>query len=173
MHKYIYIYIYTHSFFSTNSISKDVIEDEWLCAKIKVSMFAYIINTYIHTYGIIIFEKYTSFIFETIPLRTGYNVCLIHWGRVTHVCVSKLTIIGSDDGLSPDRCQAIIWTNAGLLLIGPLGTNFSKILIEILIFSFKKTRLKMSSAKRRPFCLGLNVLIKIVRYFHFWISYCP
>ena len=45
---------------------------------------------------------------------------LTHWGRVTHICVSKLTIIGSDNGLSPDRRQAIIWTNAGLLLIGPL-----------------------------------------------------
>ena len=81
-----------------------------------------------------------------------------HWGRVTHICVSKLTIIGSDKGLSPDRRQAIIWTNAGILLIGPLGTNFSEILIEILTFSFKKMRLKVSSAKRWPFCLGLDVL---------------
>ena len=83
---------------------------------------------------------------------------LTHWGRVTHICVSKLTIIGSDNGLSPDPHQAIIWTNAGLLLIGPLGTNFSEILIEILTFSSKKMRLKVSSAKRRPFCPGLNVL---------------
>ena len=45
------------------------------------------------------------------------------------------------------------------MLIGPLGTNFSEILIEILTFSFKKMRLKVSSAKRRPFCLGLNVLM--------------
>ena len=84
--------------------------------------------------------------------------CLTHWGRVTHICISKLTIISSDNGLSPDQRQAIIWTNAGLLLIGPLGTNFSEILIEILTFSFMKMRLKVSSAKRRPFCLGLNVL---------------
>ena len=84
---------------------------------------------------------------------------LTHWGRVTHICVSKLTIIGSDNGLPPDRRQAIIWTNAGLMLIGPFGTNFGEILIEILTFSFKKMRLKVSSAKRRPFCLGLNVLI--------------
>ena len=83
---------------------------------------------------------------------------LTHWGRVTHICVSKLTIIGSDNGLSPDRRQAIIWNNAGLLVIGPLGTNFSEIFIEILTFSFKKIPLKVSSAKRRPFCLGLNVL---------------
>ena len=83
---------------------------------------------------------------------------LTHWGRVTHICVSKLTIIGSDNGLSPDRRQAIIWTIAGILLIGPLGTNFNEILIAILTFSFKKMHLKMSSVKRRPFCLGLNVL---------------
>ena len=83
---------------------------------------------------------------------------LTHWDRATHICVSQLTIIGSDNGLSPGRRQAIICTNAGLLLIGPLGTNFSEILIEILTFSFKKMRLKVSSAKRRPFCLGPNVL---------------
>ena len=83
---------------------------------------------------------------------------LTHWGRVTHIYVSDLTNIGSDNGLSPARRQAIIWTNAGILLIEPLGTNFSEILIGIQIFSFKKMRLKMSSAKWRPFCLGLNVL---------------
>ena len=52
---------------------------------------------------------------------------LTHWGRVMHICVSKQTIIGSDNGLSPDRRQAIIWTNAGILLIGPTGSNFSEI----------------------------------------------
>ena len=83
---------------------------------------------------------------------------LTHWGRVTHICVGKLIIFGSDNGLSPDRRQAIIWTNAGLLLIGHLGTNFSEILIEILTFSFKKMRLKVSSAKWRLFGLGLNEL---------------
>ena len=83
---------------------------------------------------------------------------LTHWGRVMHICVVNLTIIGPDNGLSPGRRQAIIWTNAGILLIGPWGTNFSEILIGIQTFSFKKMHLKMSSAKRRPFCLGLNVL---------------
>ena len=83
---------------------------------------------------------------------------LTHWGRVTHICVGKLTIIDSDNGLSPRRRQAIIWTNVGILLIEPLGTNFSEILIGIQIFSFTKMRLKMSSAKWRPFCLSLNVL---------------
>ena len=83
---------------------------------------------------------------------------LTHWGRVTHICVSKLTIIGSDNGLSPGRRQAIIWTNAGILSIGHLGTNFNEILIEIQILSSKEMRLKMSSAKWRLFSLGLNEL---------------
>ena len=47
--------------------------------------------------------------------------------------------------------QAIIWTNAGILLIWPLATNFSEILIEINTFSLKKRHLKMSSEKWRPF----------------------
>ena len=81
-----------------------------------------------------------------------------HWGRVTHTCVGKLTIIGSDNGLAPRRRQAIIWTSAGILLISPLETNFNEILIENHTFSFKKIHLKMSSGKWRPFCLGLNVL---------------
>ena len=82
---------------------------------------------------------------------------LTHWGRVTHICVSKQTSIGSDNGFSPGRHQAIIRTDAGILLIGPLGTNFSEISIEIHILSFKKMHLKMSSGKWWPFCLGLNV----------------
>ena len=91
--------------------------------------------------------------------------CLIwlpHWGRVTHICVSRLSIIGSDNGLSPDRRRTIIWTNAGILLIETLGTNFNEILIEIHTFSFNNIHLKMLSGKWRPFCLGLNVLKEIV-----------
>ena len=59
--------------------------------------------------------------------------------------------------------QNIIWTNAEIVLIGPLGTNFfSGILIEIHAFSFRKMHLKMSSGKWRPFCLGLMMLYRIV-----------
>ena len=83
---------------------------------------------------------------------------LTHWGQVTHICVGNLTIIGPDNSLSPGRRQAIIWTNAAILLIGPWGTNFSQISVGIHTFSFKKINLKMSSVKWRPFCLGLNVL---------------
>ena len=93
--------------------------------------------------------------------RTDY---LTHWGRVTHICVGKLISIGSDNGLSPGRRQAIIWTNAGILLIGTLATNFSEILIEIHSFSFKKMHLKMSSAKGCLFSLGLNELTIVKKH---------
>ena len=74
-----------------------------------------------------------------------------HWGPVTHLCITKSIIIGSNNGLSPGQRQAIIWTNDGILLIWPLGINFTEMLIEIHIFSFKKMHLKMSSGYRRPF----------------------
>ena len=92
---------------------------------------------------------------------------LTHWGRVTHIFVGNLTNIGSDNGLSPGRCQSIIWTNAGKLLIGPLGTNFSGILIEIQTFWLQKIHLKKLSAKSCPFHLGLNLLIVMISYDHF------
>ena len=98
----------------------------------------------------------------------SYHLLLTHWGWVTHICVSKSTIIASDNGLSPDRRQAIIWNNHGILLIWSLGTNFSEFLIEIHSFSFKKIHLKMSSGKWRPFCLGLNVL----KYFTILVGWC-
>ena len=87
---------------------------------------------------------------------------LTHWGRVTHMCVGTNTIIGSDNGSSPGRRQAIIWTNAGILLVRPLGRNVSETLIENHIFSFKKMPFKVSSAKWGPFCLGLNVLSSVL-----------
>ena len=106
----------------------------------------------------------TSLYIQTVSCHYGSftvdrNVrLLIHWGRVIHICVGNLAIIGSDNSLSPGRHQAIIWTSDGILWIRPLGTNFSEILIEFLTFWFKKMRLNVSSAKWRPFCLGLNVL---------------
>ena len=80
---------------------------------------------------------------------------LTNWGWMTHICIDNQTTIGSDIGLSPGWCQAIIWTNAGKMLIGILPTHFCKILIKIHTFSFK---MKMLSAKWLPFCLSLNML---------------
>ena len=90
--------------------------------------------------------------------RSHRPFCLTYWSRVTHICVNNLTIIGSDNGLSPGRRQAIIWTNAAILLIRNLVTNLSEILSKMHIFSSKKMHLKMSSAKWRQMYLGLNVL---------------
>ena len=70
---------------------------------------------------------------------------------MTHICVSKLTIIGSDHGLSPGRCQAI--ANAGILLIRTSGANFSEIVSKIHTFSFKKMHLKMAPILSRPQCV--------------------
>ena len=46
------------------------------------------------------------------PKQHGYSVFYVlyitHWGGMTHICVCKLTIIGSDYDLSHGRCQAII-----------------------------------------------------------------
>ena len=53
---------------------------------------------------------------------------------MTHICVGNLTIIGLGNSLSPGRHQAIIWTNAGNICIGPIGANFSEILIKLYIF---------------------------------------
>ena len=72
-----------------------------------------------------------------------------------HMCISKLITIGSDNGLSPGRRQAIIQTNAWILLIGPLGTHFSEIFIAIQTFSFMWN---IAIQKWHPFCLDLNVL---------------
>ena len=85
-----------------------------------------------------------------------------------HICVSEITIIDSDNGLSPGWRQAIIWNNAELLLIEPLGTNFNEILIKVQTFSLNKIRLKMLSAKCRPFCLGLSVLRNQPNSGHDW-----
>ena len=89
-------------------------------------------------------KKFENFVCEVAA------ILLTHWIWVTS--------IGSGNGLSPGQCQVIIWTNAGILLIGPSGINFSEISIEIHTFSFKKIHWKMSFGKWRPFYVGLNVI---------------
>ena len=91
--------------------------------------------------------KSTTNVFFTQHQNNSAHTGLTHWGWVTHICISNFAIIGSDNGLSPGLRQAIIWTKAEILLIGPLGTNFSEILIQIHTFSFKKIYLKLLSAK--------------------------
>ena len=93
-----------------------------------------------------------------------------HWGLVTHICVSNLSIICSDNGLMPGWHQAIIWTNAGILLIQTLASKFSEIIIEVHTFSFKKMHLKMLSGKCPAFCLGLQVLTLTIPGPHYSLS---
>ena len=83
------------------------------------------------------------------------NTYLTHWGRVTHICVIKLTIIGSDNGLSPGRLQAITWTNVGILLIGPKRQWNFKLNSNIFI---QENALENVVCEWLPFCLGLGVL---------------
>ena len=75
-----------------------------------------------------------------------YFIALTHRGRVTYTCVSKLIIIGPDNGLAPGWRQVIIWTNIGILLIQTLGINFSEILSEIHIFSMLRNDSNFVSA---------------------------
>ena len=82
------------------------------------------------------------------------------WKRSPMVHIVQIPQIdhGSNNGLSPFRRQTIIYTNAGLLLIRPLGTKFNEILIKIQNFLFTKMLVKISSAKWRPFCPGEDVV---------------
>ena len=97
----------------------------------------------------------SSTVITKIDISTSCVTSLTHWGRVTHMCVSKLNIVVSDNGLSPDRRQAIIWTNAVIFLTGSLRTNLSEILIEIYIFFiqenvFENVVKKLAAILSRP-----------------------
>ena len=93
-----------------------------------------------------------SFLFYYVNLHNGellVNLCvstLIDWGRVTRICVGNLTIIVSDNCLSPGRRHAIIWTDAGILLIGPSKTDFN----EIIHFHSRKFDSKVRGATMGP-----------------------
>ena len=106
-------------------------------------------------------------------MRILRELQLTHCGRVIHICISKLTI-GSDNGLSPGQRHTIIWTNARILSIHTLGTNFYGILNEIHTFSITKMYLKILFAKWHPFCLGLNILnyAQWNMHRHFCVLFC-
>ena len=90
--------------------------------------------------------------------------CLTHWGWVTYICVGKLKIIGSDNGLTPGRHQAIIWINAGILLIEPLGTNF-RVIYNANIFiqenAFESVICEMADILSWPQCVNACLGIKL------------
>ena len=89
-------------------------------------------------------------------------------GWVTYICVGKITIIGLDNGLSPGRRQAIIWTNGGILSTGPLGTNFSKkIYSKFIHFHSRKCiwtgRLQNGTILSRPQCVNVNFSMHVTK----------
>ena len=89
-------------------------------------------------------------------------IVLNHWGQVTYICVSKISINDSGNGLSPARHQAIIWTNAGIWLSWTLGTNVSEILREIHSFiqenAFKNVVCQMAAILSWSQCVNKNLL---------------
>ena len=105
-----------------------------------------------------IYNPYINALLATILVLLAFTwppkSSLTHWGQATHKCDSKLKSIGPDNGLSQGRRQAIIWNNAGILLIRTLGTNFCEIWNEVHSFSFKKVHLKMSSGTCVHFVLA-------------------
>ena len=82
---------------------------------------------HIHVMAIVRFAPYVYQI-----AHVHYRNCLMvnfvlqwmwtHWGRVTHICVNKVTIIDSDNDLTPGRRPVIIWTNTAMLTLGPQGS---------------------------------------------------
>ena len=117
----------------------------------------------------LIFHIYNMMLNSPILIDMTHTTTLPHWGPVRHICVCYLTIIGSDNGLSPGRRQAIIWTYAFILLIGPLGKNFNESSVGIHTGIHSVIHFKISSGKWRPFCLGwvVNYIAIILEMFLF------
>ena len=102
------------------------------------------LNKYMYTYN-------TALIWVWMRMES-YNS--LDWG-------SKLTTIGTDNGLSPGRRPAIIWTNAEILFIGPSKTKLQwnlnrNLYIFIQENAFKHVAWKMVAILTRP---PLNVII--------------
>ena len=103
---------------------------------------------------------------------------LTHQGRKDVYMPINKTITGSENGFAPDRAHAIIWTHAGLSLIGLMKIHFSKIRIETHQFFTQANKLIMPPSQWQPFCLGLNSLndvtseLKKIYYGHSCLYVC-
>ena len=135
------IHIYTYTIYIIHVCTFIIPQDNCLIRKVLVSLVSYAIFTdnvnntlkcllkYITGMDVDIHFLLVQIMYIylwQLPSNSNSNsISLTPVGRVTHVCVSTLTIIGSDNGLSPGRCQTILWTN-GVLLIRTSVTNFSE-----------------------------------------------
>ena len=97
--------------------------------------------------------------------NTEYQYCFCKWWLIRgfnplwpHDAYMNSVCIDPGSGLSPDRYQAIIWTNVALLPIEPFKVHSSKIVITIWTFSVKNMLFRMCP-KCRTFYSGINVLI--------------
>ena len=66
-------------------------------------------------------------------------------------------IFGLDSSLPPVWHQAVVWTNAGLLLARPMERRFSEILIKEYIVHAREIDLEMLSEKGQSACPSLVV----------------
>ena len=113
-----------------------------------------------HNFEYILLNDAFCFVFDSI----FYEVCSCG----PHLCNSlrpgdayRLTFTGSDNGLSPGRRQAIIWTNAGILLIGPLARNFSENSIDNIFIhenAIESVVCEMAVILPRPQCVNSRCL---------------
>ena len=93
----------------------------------------------------------------TSSISCQIAIRITQWVWVTHIFVKKLTTIGSDNCLSPGRCQAIIWITAG---IKPFETNVSQIFIFFYLYNFIQENAfenvvwKMAAILSRPQCVN-------------------
>ena len=129
---YIYIYIYTYIYIHIRNHTQ---------------------NTFVE--GISVSDRSTCLL-GRYSLKPFMDPTWTHLSLVAHTCI----LVGN--GLSPVGCQAITWTNADWMSIGPSVTNCSETGIKIQDFTFMKMRLKISSAKWRPFCPGGEELIPAI-----------
>ena len=122
--------------------------------------------------------KACSYVRTSPTMHPCFRLVACVWSRHNHttlrpsdayICVSKLTNIDADNGLSPGRHQVIIWANVGILLIRTFWTNFSEILCEIHTFHSRKCIWKCRLWNGgNQFCPGLHVLAKSIND----MSYC-
>ena len=91
--------------------------------------------------------------YHSLAIRHQYELHQSPWHR-TRYFSSYPSVLYMHRWTRSALVQAITWSSADLLSIGPFGTNFSEIRIETQHFSFVKMHLNISSTKWRPFYQG-------------------
>ena len=107
---------------------------------------------YMKPTSILVSRSANQILLVTNSILKKLRLIEVEWTQWSKYALVNYVTFGSDNGLSPGQRQAIIWSSVGILIIGPLGTIFSEILIGIQTFSIKKMKkmhlkLKMSSVK--------------------------